>query len=226
MIMLNFNIITLFPSLIEPHLKELPFKKALEKEIISTKIINLRDYAIDKHGTVDDKPYGGGTGMLLRVEPIYKALEDIKQTEKTQDKRIILLSPKGETFTQQKAKELSKAEEITFISGRYEGVDARIEDYVTDIISIGEYVLSGGELPLLVIMESITRLLPGVLEKEDATNIESFENNVLEYPQYTRPEEFMGKKVPQILLSGHHAEIEKWRKEKSVSASKKEDTHN
>jgi tRNA (guanine37-N1)-methyltransferase len=232
--MLKFNIITLFPSLIEPHLKELPFKKAIEKNIIETNIVNLRDFAIDKHGTVDDKPYGGGTGMLLRIEPIFNALvkinaikESIQDTtnKEINNKRIILLSPKGEKFTQEKAKELSKTEEITFISGRYEGIDARVEDYVTDIISVGDYVLSGGELPLLTIMESITRILPGVLEKEDATSVESFENDLLEYPQYTRPEEHNGKKVPEILLSGNHAEIDKWRKNKSMSASKERGTH-
>lgn len=223
--MLKFNIITLFPSLIEPHLKELPFKKAIEKNIIETKIVNLREFAIDKHGTVDDKPYGGGIGMLLRIEPIYNALNSLNLISPTKENnetntRIILLSPKGEKFTQEKAKELSKEQEITFISGRYEGVDARVEEYVTDIISIGDYVLSGGELPLLTIMESITRILPGVLEKEDAASIESFENDLLEYPQYTRPEEHNGKKVPEVLLSGNHAEIDKWRKSKSVSASK------
>lgn len=208
--MLKFNLITLFPQLIEPHLKELPFKKALEKELIDVNLINLRNYALDKYGTVDDKPYGGGVGMLLRIEPIHQALKEISNKE-----TIILLSPKGKKFTQKTARELAKKSNITFISGRYEGIDARVEEYVTDIISIGDYVLSGGELPSLVIMESITRLLPGVLEKGDAPEIESFENNTLEYPQYTRPEEYEGKKVPEVLLSGHHAEIEKWRKENS-----------
>jgi tRNA (guanine37-N1)-methyltransferase len=208
--MLRFNIITLFPQLIETHLKELPFKKAIEKNLIEIKTINLRDFAIDKHGTVDDKPYGGGTGMLLRVEPIHKALNTIENKQ-----RIILLSPKGEKLTQKKVKELATCENITFINGRYEGVDARVEEYTTDIISIGDYVLSGGELPTLVIMESITRILPGILEKEDAATRESFEEGLLEYPQYTRPEEYEGKKVPEILLSGNHAEIEKWKKENS-----------
>jgi len=168
--MLKFNIVTLFPQLIQSHLNELPFKRALEKNLINIDLINLRDYALDTYGTVDGKPYGGGTGMILRVEPIHNALKDIKNK-----KRIILLSPKGEKFTQKKARELIKEDNITFISGRYEGVDARVEDYVTDIVSIGDYVLSGGELPTLVIMESLVRLLPGVLEKEDATEIESFE---------------------------------------------------
>lgn len=208
--MIKFNIISLFPQLIEPHLKELPFKKAIEKNLIEVNTVNLRDYALDSYGTVDDRPYGGGVGMVLRVEPIHNALKDIKDKE-----TIILLSPKGEKFTQKKARELSKKQNITFISGRYEGVDARVEDYVTDIISIGDYVLSGGELPLLVIMESVTRVLPGVLEKEDASQMESFENDTLEFPQYTRPEDYEGKKVPEILLSGHHAQIEKWRKENS-----------
>lgn len=208
--MLRFNIITLFPQLIETHLKELPFKKAIEKNLIEINTINLRDFAIDKHGTVDDKPYGGGTGMLLRIEPICRALNTIENKQ-----RIILLSPKGEKLTQKKVKELATCENITFINGRYEGIDARVEEYTTDIISIGDYVLSGGELPTLVIMESITRILPGILEKEDAATRESFEEGLLEYPQYTRPEEYEGKKVPEILLSGNHAEIEKWKKENS-----------
>lgn len=208
--MLRFNIITLFPQLIETHLKELPFKKAIEKALIEVNTINLRDFAIDKHGTVDDKPYGGGTGMLLRIEPICKALNTIENKQ-----RIILLSPKGEKLTQEKVKELATCENITFINGRYEGIDARVEEYTTDIISIGDYVLSGGELPTLVIMESITRILPGILEKEDAATRESFEEGLLEYPQYTRPEEYEGKKVPEILLSGNHAEIEKWKRENS-----------
>ena len=208
--MLNFNVITLFPNLFTEHLNNLPFKRAIEKQKIQVNFINLRDFALDSYGTVDDKPYGGGTGMVLMVEPIYNALATIQSKG-----RVILLSPKGKKFTQQIANELSKEENITFISGRYEGIDARVEDYATDIISIGDYVLSGGELPALVIMESIVRLLPEVLEKESALEHESHNDGVLEYPHYTRPEEFDGKKVPSVLLSGNHKEIEKWRKENS-----------
>ncbi len=245
--MLQLNVITLFPDLFTTNLKNRPFNKAIEKNYIKVELVNLRNFALDSYGTVDDKPYGGGVGMVLRPEPISKALESIgiQTVEKTQTnnehasvftrsgdelvnndvssqkispaKRIIVLSPSGKKWTQQMAQELSStAQEITFICGRYEGIDQRITDlYATDVISIGDYVLSGGELPTLVIMESITRLIPGVLEKEEATRIESFTTNTTEYPQYTRPEEFMGKKVPDVLLSGNHKEIEKWKAENS-----------
>lgn len=178
---------------------------------------NLRDYALDSYGTVDDKPYGGGTGMILMVEPIYNALTDIlgKDFEKQQEdsSRVIVLSPRGKKFTQKLAMELSQESHITLICGRYEGVDARVEESLaTDIISIGDYVLSGGELPALVIMEAITRLIPGVLEKDDATEIESFsDGKTLEFSQYTRPENFKGLEVPKVLLSGNHKEIKAWR---------------
>lgn len=205
--MITFNIITLFPELIEPHLSYLPFKKAIELNEIKVNLVNLRNFAIDERGTVDDKTYGGGVGMVLRIEPIYNALQTLENKGK-----VILMSPSGQRYTQQKARELKEDSVITFISGRYEGVDNRVkENLVDETISIGDYVLSGGELPCLVIMESITRLLQGILEKDEASQIESFENGSIEYPQYTRPENFMGMKVPEILLSGHHKEIEKWR---------------
>lgn len=219
--MIRFNILTLFPELIQPHLEYLPFKRAVEKKCAEYTLWNLRNYAIDKRGTVDDKPYSGGTGMLLMIEPIYNALSDIQgeAPEKTVSKgktRVILLSPRGKKYTQKLAGELSKEQNITIICGRYEGVDARVEEnYVTDVVSIGDYVLSGGEVPALAILESVTRLLPGVLEKEEAVSIESFTDGVIEYPQYTRPEEFKGKKVPEVLLSGNHKDIEKWKKENS-----------
>ncbi|HSX39422.1 MAG TPA: tRNA (guanosine(37)-N1)-methyltransferase TrmD [Candidatus Saccharimonadales bacterium] len=220
--MLKFNVITLFPQLFTEHLNNLPFKRAIEKEKISVGLCNLRDFALDSYGTVDDKPYGGGTGMILMVEPIYNALKSLEidpETTLAPTKRIVLLSPKGKKFTEQMAKELMQSQEVTFICGRYEGVDARVEDYVTDIVSIGDYVLSGGELPALVIMESITRLIPGVLEKDSALTNESHNENQLEYPQYTRPDDFKGKKVPQVLLSGNHKEIEKYKKENTKTAN-------
>lgn len=227
--MMRFNILTLFPELIQPHIEFLPFKRAVEKEAASYRLWNLRDYAIDSRGTVDDRPYGGGTGMILMPEPIYKALNDI-HGESPEDavtsgkKRVVLLSPRGQKYTQALAEELAKEQEITLICGRYEGVDARIEEnYVTDVISIGDYVLSGGEVPALVIMESVTRLLPNVIEKEDAVVNESFSCDSLEYPQYTRPENFKGLKVPEVLLSGNHAEIEKWKKENSKPLKNLED---
>lgn len=209
--MITFDIITLFPDLFSEHLKVLPLKKAVEKGLVKVNLHNLRDYAIDKHGTVDDKPYGGGTGMVLMVEPIYKALNDIPNRQKT-----LLMSPRGKKYTQQDAQKYAQLNQITIICGRYEGVDARVEQNLADeCISVGDYVLSGGELPALIIMESVSRLLPGVLEKEDAAIKESFAEWEIEHPQYTRPESFNNWKVPPVLLSGNHKEIEKWKKDNS-----------
>jgi len=234
--MINFDIVSLFPQIFAEHFKNLPFKKALEKEVAKYNLWDLKNYSINKYGSVDDKTYGGGVGMILMVEPIFKALEDIYGALKAkklltgvekfeENYRVIVLSPRGETYTQEKARELSKCTQITLICGRYEGIDTRIEEHIaTDVISMGDFVLSGGEIPALAIMESVTRLLPGVLEKEDASKIESFskisglEEKYIEYPQYTRPEDFMGLKVPEVLLSGDHAKIEKWRKEHSHKA--------
>ncbi len=230
--MIKFDVITLFPQLFTEHLNNLPFKKAVNKEVANYNLLNLRDFSNNKYGSVDDETYGGGVGMILMIEPIYKALikiygkkamEEKINSKKNdllgKDNRIILLSPRGKIYTQEKARELSKSKHITLICGRYEGVDARVEENLaTDVISIGNYVLSGGEIPALVVMESITRLLPGILEKGDAKKIESFSDNsskIIEYPQYTRPEDFMGLKVPQTLLSGNHKEIERWREENS-----------
>jgi len=244
--MIKFDVITLFPQLFKPHLQNLPFKKAIEKNLLKIDLHNLRDFAVDERGTVDDRPYGGGPGMILMAEPIVKALENIFGNESIappasatgapltdnaarlqhsdeldydeqapsarKNKKVILLSPRGQKFTQKKARELSEREHIALICGRYEGVDARIEEnYVDEIISIGDYVVSGGELPALIVMEAVTRLLPGVLEKAEASKLESFSNGAVDHPQYTRPEDFKGIKVPEILLSGNHAEIEKWK---------------
>lgn len=193
-------------------------KRAQEKGLVEIKIHNLRNWAKDKHNTVDDRPYGGGVGMVLMVEPIYSALQELR-AEKS---KVILLDAGGKTFNQQKARELSKSEHLIFIAGHYEGVDQRTKDHLVDEeISIGDYVLTGGELPTMVVIDSVVRLIPGVLEKEDATKYESFTENLLEYPQYTRPEDFRGWKVPEVLLSGNHKEIEKWRKEKSLERTKK-----
>ncbi len=217
---MNFHILTLFPHLIQTHFTENPFKKAQQISAAEYKTWNLRDYAIDKRGTVDDKPYSGGVGMILRIEPIYNALRDIKASIGPEAKiKVILLSPRGKTFDQKKAIELSNEDNIVLICGRYEGIDARVEQYLVDeTISIGDYVLTGGEVPALAVMEAVTRLLPNVLEKENATTNESFSIDQLdqtkkEYPQYTRPEEFDGMKVPEVLLSGNHKEIEAWKKE-------------
>jgi tRNA (guanine37-N1)-methyltransferase len=231
--MLKFDVITLFPQIFSEHLNNLPFKKALEKNIAEYNLWDLKKYSVNKYGSVDDKTYGGGVGMILMVEPIFKALEDIYGPKKAKEiisnkekrevkHRIIVLSPRGETYTQIKAREFSECSQITLICGRYEGIDARVEDNIaTDVISIGDFVLSGGEIPALTIMESVTRILPGILEKKQASEIESYSKvtggigKYVEYPQYTKPENFMGFRVPDVLLSGNHAKIDKWRKENS-----------
>jgi tRNA (guanine37-N1)-methyltransferase len=215
--MIKFDIITLFPEVITKHLEYLPFRKAISEQKIEVNVINLRDYAIDKRGTVDDKPYGGGTGMILRIEPIYDALKTLNLS----DARVVVTTPSGKRWKQNLAVEFSKEQHIVIICGRYEGIDARVEENLaTDKISIGDYVLSGGELPALIMMESITRLIPGVLEKESALSEESFNDENLEYPQYTRPEDFNGWKVPETLLSGNHAQIKKWRDSKKIISQK------
>jgi tRNA (guanine37-N1)-methyltransferase len=222
--MIKFDVVTLFPQLFTEYFSNLPYKRANEKNIAQYNLWNLRDFAIDKRGTVDDRTYGGGVGMILMIEPIYKALEAVygknKIPEKSSKKqRIVVLSPGGEIFTQQKARELAQCDQITLLCGRYEGIDARIEENIaTDVISIGNFVFSGGELPALCIMESVTRLLPGVLEKDSAPKIESFSDGNIEYPQYTRPEIFKGLKVPSVLINGNHKEIKKWRQSKSKKA--------
>lgn len=209
--MLEINIITLFPKLFEEFKNVLPFNRALKNNLIKLNIINLKDFALDERGTVDDKPYGGGTGMILRPEPLFKALESISNKED-----VIALTPKGQTFNQLLAQELSQKKSITLICGRYEGIDQRIIDNLTTKeISVGNFVCAGGEAPAITIMESIVRLLPGILE-EEVTQKESFSEDTLEHPQYTRPEEFKGWKVPDVLISGNHKEIENWKKQNSV----------
>jgi tRNA (guanine37-N1)-methyltransferase len=209
---LEINIITLFPNLFEEFKNVLPFKRALEKNLISLNIINLRDFAIDERGSVDDRPYGGGGGMILRVEPIVEALNTLTNKEE-----VIVLNPKGDLFNQEMAEELTSKKSLTFICGRYEGIDQRvIDNYSTKEISVGKFVCSGGEAPTIVILESILRLLPGVLD-EEITKDESYQDGQKEYPQYTRPENYEGLKVPEVLLSGNHKEIENWKKENSIT---------
>lgn len=210
--MLEINIITLFPKLFEEYKNVLPLNRAIQNNIVKLNIINLRDYSIDKRGTVDDKPYGGGIGMVLRPEPISQALNSISNKEE-----IIFLTPKGKIFNQNIASDLSTKKSITIVCGRYEGIDQRvIDNYQASEISLGEFVCAGGEAPAQVILESVVRLLPGVLE-EEAISKESFQENKIEHPQYTRPEEWNGLKVPDVLLSGNHAEIEKWKLQNSKS---------
>ena len=204
-------------------------KRAVEKKLVEIEIINLRDFAIDDYGTVDDRPYGGGAGMILRVDVLHKAISKIKNQRskiqiKDQKEKTILTSPKGKIFDQKKAQEYSKTDHLIIIAGHYEDVDARTLDFIDEEISMGDFVLTGGEIPASAIVDSVVRLIPGVLKKDQATKNESFNFNnkkILEYPQYTRPEEFMGKKVPEILLKGDHKRIEVWRTEKSLEETRK-----
>ena len=188
----------------------------MKNDLLSIEAVNIRDYAFNKHQSVDDYPYGGGAGMLMQAEPVYLAYEAI--AEKLDKKpRVVYLSPQGETFSQKMAEELAKEEDLILLCGHYEGIDERVlEEIVTDYVSIGDYVLTGGELPAMVMVDAISRMVPGVLHNDVSAEFESFQDNLLEYPQYSRPEEWHGKKVPPVLLSGHHANIEKWRREQSI----------
>lgn len=226
---MKIDILTLFPEMFRSPFDESIIKRAQTKSLVEIKIHNLRDWAEDKRGTVDDKSYGGGVGMVLMVEPIYKALQVLKPNTKNPKSKKILLSAGGKVFDQQKAQEFSKIDHLILICGHYEGVDQRVIDHLIDEeISIGDYVLTGGELPAMVVVDAITRLIPGVLEKPEATQFESFSNYpltpnrspLLEYPQYTKPEDFQGWKVPEILLSGNHKKIEEWRLEKSLEKTR------
>jgi len=221
---MKISIVTLFPHMIDGFFKESIVKRAVEKKLVEIEVINLRDFAIDDYGTVDDRPYGGGAGMILRIEPIYKAIQSVKSKVQNQRSKIILTSPKGKIFDQKKAQEYSQLDHLIIIAGHYEDVDARALDYIDEEISMGDFILTGGEIPASAIVDSIVRLIPGVLKKDQATVQESFSINdkkILEYPQYTRPEEFMGKKVPEILLNGDHKKIEKWQMEKALEETKK-----
>jgi tRNA (guanine37-N1)-methyltransferase len=213
---IRFDVLTLFPEMFEGFLQSSIIKKAHEKGLIETKLVNFRDYATDKHRTVDDTPYGGGGGMVLKPEPLFLAVDDLL---KDCDERppILLMSPQGQSFTQRKAEELARHSRLIILCGHYEGYDERIREHLaTEEISIGDYVLTGGELPAMVIMDSVSRLIPGVLGNESSAVDDSFSTGLLEYPQYTRPVEFRGYRVPDILLSGHHAKIEKWRREQAL----------
>jgi tRNA (guanine37-N1)-methyltransferase len=206
--MIKFDILTLFPEIIEGMVSSSILKRAIEKGLIEINIIDFREYAGNKHSTVDDYAYGGGAGMLLRVDPIYRALNTIEGLDKAHK---ILTSPSGNVWSQKKAEEFSKLDHIVIVCGHYEGIDARVLNYIDEEISIGDYVLTGGEIPAGVIIDSVSRLINGVIA-DDSTVNESFSMGLLEYPQYTRPQEFDGHKVPDILLSGHHANIKKWQR--------------
>ncbi len=216
--------LTLFPKMFDCILGESILKRAQEKGIVEVHIHNLRKWAKDRRGTVDDRPYGGGPGMVLKPEPIFEAVESIKEEVKGKgyDTSIILLTPQGSKYDQNFAKRLSELKHLILICGHYEGIDERVREYLsTEVISIGDYVLTCGELPSMLLMDSIIRLLPGVLGDEDSINFESFTDDLLEYPHYTRPPDYKGMKVPDILLSGDHKAIEKWKSEQSIERTKK-----
>jgi tRNA (guanine37-N1)-methyltransferase len=213
---MEINILSIFPSLFETFLETGIIGRAKEIKIISFNLIDIRDFSSDSYGTVDDYPYGGGAGMVMKVEPIVEALDSIEKKGE-----VYLLSPRGERFNQRIARELSEKKILTLICGRYKGVDERVREFVDGEISIGDYILSGGEVAAMVVVEALTRLLPGAVGDVDSVNTDSFERGLLDAPVYTRPQEFRGKKVPEVLLSGNHGEIEQWRKKKAVELTKK-----
>lgn len=248
---MNFHILTLFPEMIEQGLNTSITGRAISNGLLSIEAVNIRDYAFNKHQSVDDYPYGGGAGMLMQAEPVYLAYEAVRkkiaerkpaeaeteteepaEAEQLEEKpvtgseeepvkekklRVVYLSPQGDVFSQGMAEELAKEEDLVLLCGHYEGIDERVlEEIVTDYVSIGDYVLTGGELPSMIMVDAISRLVPGVLHNDVSAEFESFQDNLLEYPQYSRPETWHDKKVPEVLMSGHHANIEKWRREQSV----------
>lgn len=210
---MKITVLTLFPEMFSGIFNESILKRALQSDIIDVDFVNFRDYPIDKHGHVDDAPFGGGAGMLLAVEPIYRALRNIEGAEKAHK---ILLTPQGVPYQQSHAKELAQKEHLILICGHYEGFDERIRQLVDEELSIGDYVLTGGEIAAMAVIDSVTRLLPGALGKQESFEQDSFYEGLLEYPQYTRPQDFQGMKVPDVLLSGNHQEIEKWRKSEAL----------
>jgi len=213
---MKINIFSIFPSLFESFLETGIIGRAKEKGIISFKLIDIRDFSSDTYGTVDDSPYGGGPGMVMMAEPIVKALESLGERGKT-----YLLSPRGKKFNQKMARELSKEKVLSLVCGRYKGVDERVRDFVDGEISIGDYILSGGEVAVMVVVEALTRLLPGAVGDVDSVNTDSFERGLLDSPIYTRPQEFRGKEVPEVLLSGNHAKIKGWREEEAIKLTRK-----
>lgn len=231
---MNFHILTLFPDMVREGLHTSILGRAASNGHIQMNVINIRDYTLDKHKKVDDYPYGGGAGMLMQAQPIYDAylsvcdminkpvVPEIGEQVKTDKKpRVVYVTPQGSVFNQNMAVEFAKEEDLVILCGHYEGVDERVlEEIVTDYVSIGDYVLTGGELPAMVMVDAISRMVPGVLPNEDSGVTESFYDNLLEYPQYSRPEVWNGRKVPDVLLSGHHKNIEKWRLEQSIKRTR------
>ena len=213
---MNFYIMTLFPEMVMDGLHTSIIGRAVNNGLLSIEAVNIRDYAFNKHNSVDDYPYGGGAGMLMQAEPVYQCYRALEERIGKKP-RVVYLSPQGKTFHQEMAEEFAKEEELVFLCGHYEGIDERVlEEIVTDYVSIGDYVLTGGELPAMVMADAISRMVPGVLTNEESGSTESLEGGLLEYPQYSRPAEWMGKRVPEVLLSGDHKKVEEWRHEQSV----------
>ncbi len=218
---MHFDVFTLFPGVMKPYLETSILQRAQESHLISVALHNIRDWTTDRHHVTDDAPYGGGGGMVMKVEPIFAAVESVLGVPP--DCPLIYLSPQGRPFSTAIAREFSTQPRLGLLCGRYEGIDERvIEHLVTDQISIGDYVLTGGELPAMVLIDAVTRFIPGVLGDPDGANDDSFGNGLLEYPHYTRPEEFRGWRVPEILLSGNHALVTKWRREQSILRTRKQ----
>ena len=221
-LVMRIDIITIFPRMFEPVLNESIVKRAQNKRKVKIYIHNLRDYSQDKHKKVDDRPFGGGSGMVMRPEPIFRAVEDIKLKAKIKKSKVILLCPQGERLSQKVLTRFAKYEHLILICGHYEGIDERVRQYLVDEeISIGDYVLTGGELPAMVLVDCLVRLIPGVLGDKNSLNFESFAGNLLEYPHYTRPANYRRMKAPAILLSGNHKKIAQWRQNQAIKRTKK-----
>ena len=213
---MNFHVLTLFPDMIRDGMNTSIIGRAIAGGFLDIQAVNIRDYAFNKHQKVDDYPYGGGAGMLMQAEPVYLAYQSVEEKIGYRP-RVVFLTPQGNVFNQEMAKDFAMEKDLVFLCGHYEGIDERVlEEIVTDYVSIGDYVLTGGELPAMVMMDSISRMVPGVLTNKESGETESFSGNLLEYPQYSRPEIWHGKQVPPVLLSGHHANVDTWRREQSV----------
>ncbi|RMD95543.1 MAG: tRNA (guanosine(37)-N1)-methyltransferase TrmD [Calditrichaeota bacterium] len=219
---MKIYILTAFPKIFSGPLNESILKRAQEKGLVTIEVVDLRNFTTDKHKQVDDYPYGGGPGMVMKPEPFFRAVDYLKENRLVENPRIIILTPQGKTYNQSMAKTLSQEKELVFLCGHYKGIDERVHQYLaTDEISIGDYILSGGELAAMVVVDSVVRLIPGVLGDEDSARTDSYEQGLLDCPYYTRPAEFRGMKVPEVLLSGNHAEIEKWRHQQAIERTKK-----
>lgn len=214
--MMRIDFVSLFPSMFLGPFDDSILRRARDNGILDIHILNPRDFAFDRHKHVDDSPFGGGSGMVLKPEPIFRAMRFLFGTTHFERRRVLLMSPDGEVFTQNKAKELSAYDQLIFLCGHYEGFDARITELADEVLSIGDYVLTGGELPAMVMVDAVARMLPGVLGSEESAPTDSFYHGLLEYPQYTRPRDYHGKVVPEVLFSGDHAKIASWRRQESL----------